>query len=188
MSRDAQLARSAVAKRFEATIATSRHLTGARVGRLLLLPVAPRPYRLFAAQRLAQFAMASGGGDFLSGLLSRLQYGPNSFRRLAFQTLVSMGDLDAAGLAAEQPGNDSWESDETQVSLSAILLMAMGDAARVVDMLQPGPSGQMQPSPARYLGALRAVGLPREVLAALDTRSDELGPVETAIARFDANW
>ena len=89
MSRDVQLARSAVAKRFEATIAKSRHLTGARVGRLLLLPVTPRRYRLFAAQRLAQFAMASGGGDFLSGLVSRLQLGTDDFRQLAFGTYLS---------------------------------------------------------------------------------------------------
>ncbi|HSM67962.1 MAG TPA: hypothetical protein VK860_16765 [Ilumatobacteraceae bacterium] len=188
MSPDVRLARSAVAERFEATIAGAGHLTGARAGRILLLPTAPDRYRLFAAQRLAQFAMSCGGGDFLSGLLSRLQLGPAVFRRLAFDLFVSMGDLDAARIAAEQPGDAVWQSEETQRDLRAALLMACGDAARVVDVFRPEPPATSSISPPRWLAALRAVGLPREVLAGIDAITDDLGPVETTVSRFDAFW
>lgn len=188
MSPDVRLARSAVAERLEATVAGASHLTGARAGRILLLPVAPGRYRLFAAQRLAQFAMACGGGDFLSGLLSRLQLGPDSFRRLAFDVFVSTGDLDAARTAAEQPGDETWESEETRRNLDAVLLMGAGDPARVVELFRPERPGTTLISPSRWLAALRAVGLPHEVLAGIDVHADELGPVETAVGRFDAHW
>lgn len=184
MTPDPRLARSALAERFEATIARAGHLSGARVGRALMLPVAPDRYRIVAAQRLAQFAMASGGGTFLSGLLSRLQYGHDRFRQLAFDIYVSMGDVEAARFAAELPGGERWQTDETQRALHATLLMARGDAAGAVEVLRASPV----PAVPRYVAALQAIGQPRAVLDAIEVFVSDLSPTETAIARFDAHW
>lgn len=188
MNPDLRLARGTLAIRAEERVAKASHLTGARVGRLVMLPTAPSRYRLLAAQRLAQFAMASGGGAFLSGMLSRLQLGATEFRQLAFRTYLAMGDLDGAHQAASRPGDDVWESEENQTSLLADLSMARGDAVHAVELLRLASTRDLPVVPAVHLAALGAVGLPNEVLTTLDTHAAELGPTEASIARFDAHW
>jgi hypothetical protein len=182
---DARLARSAAAERFERIITRASHLTGARAARLLLLPGVPLGSRVYLAQRLAQFAMASGGGAFLSGMLSRLQLADTAFRHLAFRTYLAMGDLDAARLAAAQAGDDEWESRETQQQLGATRLLAGGDATGALQVLGPQIAGSSAP---HYVAALRAAGRPDDVLAAVTAHHAELSPTETALARFDAHW
>ncbi|HUV11841.1 MAG TPA: hypothetical protein VMX12_12760, partial [Acidimicrobiia bacterium] len=188
MQADVRLARSALAERFERTIAGAGHLSGARVARLLMLPGLPTRFRLQAAQRLTQFAMASGGGAFLSGMLSRLQLGDSSFRRLAFRSYLSMGDTEAAAAAAAQPGDEDWESEETQVELTADCLAASGDPVKAEALLRPASPNGTSPAPARYVSALRATGQPRAVLSAIAANENELGATESALARFDAHW
>jgi hypothetical protein len=184
---DARLARSALALRLERTISRATRLTGARTARLLVLPVAPLRYRVFAAQRLAQFAMASGGGAFLFGLLSKLRVGRYEFRDLAFRTYLSMGDFDEARLSASLPGDEIWDSPDTQQGLRAQLLLAGGDAAGALGVLAP-TTEEPSVSAAHYVAALRATGRPHDVLVAVDTHRVELGATESALARFDASW
>jgi hypothetical protein len=162
-------------------------LTGARTGRLLVLPLAPRRYRVYAAQRLAQFAMASGGGTFLSGLLSKLRTGPYEFRELAFRTHLSMGDFDEARIAAALPGDAVWESPDTRQRLLAQRLLASGDAAAALGVLAP-TNEEPSVSPQLLVAALRATGRPADVLVAVDTYRAELDAIESALARFDAYW
>ena len=188
MEADVRLARSALAERFEQTISGAKHLSGARVARLLMLPGLPIRLRLMAAQRLAQFSMAAGGGLFLSGLLSRFQLGDNSFRQLAFRSYLSMGDTAAAAAAAAQPGDEIWESAEIQVALRADHLAASGDSMTAEALLRPATPNGMSPAPARYVSALRATGQPRAVLSAIAAHDDKLGATESALARFDAYW
>lgn len=187
MATDARLARSALAERFERNVARATRLTGTRTGRLLVLPVLPERYRLLAAQRLAQFAMASGGGAFLSGLLSTLRGASDEFRELAFRTHLSMGDFDEARVAAALPGDEKWESHDSQQRLLAQRLLASGDAAGALDVIAP-THGEPPVSPPHYIAALRATGRPVDVLVAVDTHRSELDPTESALARFDAFW
>jgi hypothetical protein len=184
---DARLARSALAERFERHISRATRVTGARTGRLIVLPVLPRRYRVFAAQRLAQFAMASGGGPFLSGLLSKLQAGPYEFRELAFRTHLSMGDIDQADVAAALPGDGLWESPDNQRRLLAQRLLASGDADRALGIVAP-TNGEPSLSPQLLVAALRATGRPADVLAAVETHRADLDATDDAIARFDAYW
>jgi hypothetical protein len=80
---------------------------------------------------------------------------------------------------------------ETQRELRAALLMAGGDAARVVDVFRPeGPAtSSISPVHAGWPRSGRSACL-AEVLAARShaTVSDDLGPVETTVSRFDAYW
>jgi tetratricopeptide (TPR) repeat protein len=158
------------------------------VGRLLLLPGIPAEYRLLAAQRLAQFAQASGGTWFLTGLLSELRLGSNSFRALAFDTYLSIGDLDGARAAAAEPGDEVWHSESNQADLASAALLASGNAAAAVDLLRPKASPSPSPVVSRLLAALRATGRPETVLSILETHGDEFSQAESATARFDAHW
>jgi hypothetical protein len=142
---------------------------------------------VLAAQRLAQFAMASGGGAFLSGLLSRLRVESAVFRDLAFRTYLSMGDVEEARLAAAVSGDEFWESPANQQRLLVHRLLAGGDAAGALDALAPTIEASSVP-PAHRIAALRATGRPGEVLAAVDEHSVELGATESALSRFDAHW
>ena len=121
-------------------------------------------------------------------MLSRLQLGDQHLSSARLPDLFVDGRCRGSGNGGMPAWRRDWESDETQVALTAACLEASGDSARAAAAPPAGIANGPSSSPARYLTALRATGQPTAVLATVAAHEHELGPTESTLARFDAHW